>query len=886
MKTERMIPVSTYRVQLNESFTLAQLEEILDYLEQSGITTIYASPIFDAVPGSMHGYDGICPHRINPAIGTLDDFRRVSASLKTRGMTWVQDIVPNHMALHPGNAWLMDALERGPLSPWYHFFDIDWEYPDPALHGRLMVPFLDTSLPEAITAKQVQFTCTADGFKMSCGELLFPLSAPAYEVLLNAIEHMPTPVRELLVQLQQEMKLPLASEEWALRKQALLHKWLATDELTRLLEQVNHHEALLALLLEQQYYLFTYWKEVAHKINYRRFFTVNGWITLKMEERWVFDTWHLLLQELYHEGLIQGLRIDHIDGLLDPAIYVRRLRETFGQKCYIIAEKILEENETLPQSWGLNGTTGYDFLSDVNGLLTNINGNEKISRFYRSHFPELAKYQQLVLNKKTMILQTQMGGEWNNLVHLLFHHRLAEKSVDQQKLKAALGLIMAGMPVYRIYPESWPLSAGEIAILEEALHTALQRAPALEEELGLIRSWWQEDYEHPAASLKFLKRLMQFTGPLTAKGVEDTVFYVYNALLSHNEVGDTPARHKCAPVTFHERCQQRLLQYPATLNATATHDTKRGEDARIRLNVLTLLPDLWIQQVQQWHARTQPFRDQFPDGIVPAGNDEYFIYQSIIAGFPGHDDPDSDFLPRLSSYIIKALRESKDHSNWSSPDEAYESRCLAFIAYLFAPENNLIGSLYALINKIDQHAATYSLSQLLLKLTAPGIPDTYQGCERWDFSFVDPDNRRPVNYIDRMNMLSLIQELEQDDPAALMKLLKANRHHAWEKFYVFVKALQFRKSHARLFHTGAYIPVAPEQEQVIAFMRQYEDNCCLVVAPLLKNDTAALTTLRISEGMPAQWWNIFTGEVITAANGQLPLAMLEQFPVAMLIAIS
>ncbi|WP_436490418.1 malto-oligosyltrehalose synthase [Chitinophaga sp. ARDCPP14] len=883
MKTDTTYPLSTYRIQFNDAFTFAHLEEILDYLQQLGITTIYASPIFDAVPGSLHGYDGIHPHRINPAIGTLDDLRRISAALKQRGMTWIQDIVPNHMALHPGNAWLMDTLERGPSSPWYHFFDIDWEYRDPQLHGRLMVPFLDRPLPQAITEKQIAFTADTEGFKFDTGGLQFPLSATAYDILLDAFDDLHPQIYECLLTLKQNSRLPLSPEDWSAQKQRLFTGLLQTTILNTFLEQVNNHEALLTLLLEQQYYLFTYWREVEQRINYRRFFTVNGLLTLRMEDKQVFDTWHKFLHELYQEGLIQGLRIDHIDGLMEPAMYVRRLRERFGDNCYIIAEKILAEGESLPENWHLDGATGYEFLSDVNHLLTNHWGDEKISRFYRALFPGLAKYRQLVQNKKTMILQTQLSAEWDNLVHLLFQYQLAPKNTDRQKLKAALGLWMVCMPVYRVYPEIWPLPENDIHILEEALTAAAQRVPALTEEFTLIRSWWEEDFEKPAVALKFLKRLMQFTGPLTAKGVEDTVFYVYNALLSHNEVGDSPAGYKCTPATFHERSIKRQELFPGSLNATATHDTKRGEDARIRLNVLTLLPDLWIQQVQQWHAMNSIFREE----TAPAQNDEYFIYQSIIAGFPENNDPGEDFITRLSDYLIKALRESKEHSNWTAPDEAYENSCLHFIQRLFSPDHGFLESLRIFMEKINQHAPIYSLSQLLLKITAPGIPDIYQGCELWDFSFVDPDNRRPVNYLNRINMLSLMQQLEEDDPAALIKLLKENRHFAWEKLFVAAKALQFRKAHAALFQQGDYLPLSGDQDPLIAYARQHEQDICLVIAPLLNADNnMGQRWLVLDNNMPQQWRNIFTGERITTENGKLPLALLDRFPVALLEMVS
>ncbi|SEW44057.1 malto-oligosyltrehalose synthase [Chitinophaga arvensicola] len=878
MKTDTNLPLTTYRIQFNETFTFRHLEEILDYLQQLGITTIYASPIFDAVPGSMHGYDGINPHRINPAIGTLEDLRRISASLQQRGMSWVQDIVPNHMALHPGNAWLMDALERGPVSPWYHFFDIDWEHHDPRLHGRLMIPFLGQPLTEAIAAKQIRLAVSENGFVIDAAGMSFPLSAPAYDILLDAFEELQPEIKALLQQLKHDIHLHLPAAEWQQRKQALFAGHTPDD----FLAQVNHHEALLHLLLEHQFYLLTYWRETEQQLNYRRFFTVNGLITLRMEDKAVFDTWHRFLLELYGEGLIQGWRIDHIDGLLEPAMYIRRLREAFGEDCYIIAEKILAEGESLPGDWKLNGTTGYEFLADVNHLLTNTLGEEKISRFYRGQFPELAKYGQLVQQKKTMILQTQLGAEWDNLVWLLFQYQLAPRQTDRQKLKAALGLWMVCMPVYRIYPESWPLPPGDVSVLETALALAADHAPALSEEFRLLHTWWQEDYERPSVALKFLKRMMQFTGPLMAKGVEDTVFYVYNALLSHNEVGDAPVGHHCSPAAFHERSIRRQQQFPGALNTTATHDTKRGEDARIRINMLTLLPDTWIQQLQQWHE----MNSSFGEAALPAKNDEFFIYQSIIGGYPENEDLSEDFIQRLSDFLIKALREAKERSNWAAPDEDYENTCLAFIQRLFDPSHTFIESIRAFMEKIHPRAAQYALSQQVLKITAPGVPDIYQGCELWDFSFVDPDNRRLVDYISRMNMLSLLQQQEQEDRVALFKLLTENRRLGWEKMFVVSKALAFRKANGALFQQGDYIALSGQQDPLIAYARQYGNDQCIVLAALPEEVVFEQRYLLLDSAFQGQWQDIFTGESIGAVDGKLPLALLDRFPVALLKKIS
>lgn len=880
METDRFFPLSTYRLQFNEQFTFAQLEEILDYLEQLGISTIYASPIFSAVPGSMHGYDGVDPHRINPAIGTLEDLRRISASLKKRGMSWIQDIVPNHMALHPDNTWLMDVLERGPASPYYNFFDIDWQHHDPQLNGRLMIPFLGETLEEAIKSKQVCLVAGENGISVEAAGLRFPLSVPGYAFLLNKSKEHPPEIVDLLGKVGREAQQSPDLESWRQNKQALFADKKTRQTLSSILEPVNEAPDFLAVLLEEQYYILTHWKETDKRLNYRRFFTINGLITLRMEDQQVFDVWHRFVHQLYEEGIIQGLRIDHIDGLMDPGEYVGRLRKLFGDKCYIIAEKILAEGEELPQNWGLDGTTGYEFLAHVNHLLTRHLGKETIDRFYRTQFPALAKYERVVREKKVAILQTQLAADWENLVRLLFQYGLAPENAHRQKVKEALGLIMASMPVYRLYPQNWPLSAPEQEVLEFAVARAKQFAPALSEEFELFCSWWKAAAEKPEMALKFLKRLMQFTGPLTAKGVEDTVFYVYNALLSHNDVGDSPSGVKCSPAQFHAWCLQRQLAFPGSLNTTTTHDTKRGEDGRMRLNTLTMLPDLWIQQVQLWHAMNSSLKTDH----APSENDEYLIYQSVISGWPGQDKLNGDFINRLSDYVIKALRESKEHTDWVTPNEEYEQHCLNFVKGLFAPDHEFISSVICFMEKVQQRAPQLSVAQLLIKLTAPGVPDIYQGCELWDFSFVDPDNRRPVDYKERMDILSTVKKVEEDG-IALKELLNEKREEAWEKLYVCYKTLAFRKQHADLFREGDYVALSKDEDTVMAYARQQNEKICIVIVslPVLGQHDH----LELPGGIvTTRWRNIFTGAIISSENGKLPLTELESFPVALLEPVS
>jgi malto-oligosyltrehalose synthase len=879
-------PVSTYRVQFNEAFTFKDLENNLEYLHELGITTIYASPVFEAAPGSTHGYDVTDPHKVNPAIGTLEEWRVLGSKLQALGMSWIQDVVPNHMSLDPANHRLMDVLERGPLSPYYHYFDIDWEYPDPAVKGKLMLPFLGKPLQECLAEKEIKMAPAADGWRLGTDYLQLPLSARAYDILMAALQPGEGDIKQLLCGLKKSVLKHYVPEEWQQRKKDLFN---AVDkaQLAQLAQRVNQQPALLKALLDNQYYAFHYWRDAETKINYRRFFTVNGLICLRMEDEKVFDEYHTFLHQLYREGLIQGLRIDHIDGLYAPGTYIKRLRKLFGNECYIIAEKILAGNETMPRDWELQGSTGYEFLGDVNQLLTDQLGMEMIARFYRSHFPELAKYERLAVSKKQLILTTQMAGEWDNLVDYAYQLGVIPPVLDREEFKEALGLFMVHLPVYRIYLEHKPLSTRDLSLLEYAVHGAYRTEPALTRVFEMIRSWWLQN-RHNTSVLRFLQRVMQFTGPLTAKGVEDTVFYVYNALISHNEVGDAPEGCRCSLALFHERAVNKYRHRPLSMNATATHDTKRGEDGRIRLNALTLHPHQWIHQVQHWHAMNKVYSTDIDEITAPDLNDEYFIYQSVIAGYPADGVITESFIKRLSDYFIKVLREAKVHSNWSAPNEAYEKASLHFIEQLFAAGSSFPHSVHAFFEKVGEHAAVYSLTQTLVKITAPGIPDIYQGCELWDLSFVDPDNRRPVDYGLRKHQLSVLKEASQQGMPQLLSFLEERRMEGLEKMYVTWKSLQLRRAYPELFTKGEYLPIyADNGHAVIAYARRYHDQWCVVVAPLLAacrhGEDKVKRRITLPAGAPGEWRNVFTGEQVMVKEGKLPADIADRFPVALLI---
>ncbi|WP_157306865.1 malto-oligosyltrehalose synthase [Chitinophaga tropicalis] len=827
-------PIATYRLQLHAGFTFADLQDILEYLHTLGISTIYASPIFKSAPGSMHGYDVTDPHSINPAIGSIEELRAIRSWLQEHNMTWLQDIVPNHMAFHPSNARLYDVMERGPLSPYYEYFDIDWQHPDSELAGKLMTPFLGQSAEACIEVGEIRLAVTDQGLAVQYFDTSFPLSISAYDVLQSAITSSDAlPIQRLLDELYQQAMTGIPLKVWDRVKQRLIAQH---PLLPGFIEKVNSDKQLLSNILQQQYYHLCSWRTADHKINYRRFFTVNELIAVRMELPAVFEEYHKLVHSLYREELIQGLRIDHIDGLYDPEGYIDQLRRLFGSNCYIIAEKILENQESLPSSWAIQGSSGYEFLSFTNHLLTSKKGEEQLVKFYHSMLPSSGSYQDIVYEKKRYILERYMSGELDNLVRYIYTLKLADARINRELLKEALALFMICLPVYRLYPSS-----------DEILRTTFARMRSMnreaEEEIMLLESFWEEDRQ------LFLRRLMQFTGPLTAKGVEDTTFYVYNALLSHNEVGDSPV----STVNFHQRLAARQQYTPESLNTTSTHDTKRGEDGRLRLNMLSLFPDQWKELVSQ---RREP-------NIDP--NDEYFIYLSIIAGFPADGVVTPEFVERLQQYMVKALREGKVNSSWSAPDTEYEEACTNFIQQ--APFEEML----PFIGQLNQHAFIASLAQALIKITAPGIPDIYQGCELWDYSYVDPDNRRPVNYTLRKQYLSSL--IQQEKQGTVLAYITENRSLGMEKLFVTWKALTFRRTHPQIFLQGDYLPLQVSTPDVIAYARVHRHLWVVVVVPLPGfRDTAFTVSLPLDA--PVEWKNVFTGEEVSQIGfGKFPVGL-------------
>lgn len=888
-------PSSTYRVQLNSKFTLNQLRGIIPYLHHLGVSAIYASPITKAVSGSMHGYDVTDPDEINPEIGTLEELREIAGQLAALNMTWLQDIVPNHMAFSCDNKRLMDVLERGERSPYYMYFDISWDHTEKAKRGKVMLPVLGNEQTLCIQDKELTLQWTPEGPAIVYFDQQFPVAPGIYEYLLP-VNH---PIwRTHVDSLYGLWTAPL--KEWTSHKQQLLDAVNADADVMQYLQQrireINNSHKELVKWLSCQHYILDHWKQADTAMNYRRFFAVNSLISLKAEDPRVFSDYHRFIHSLYKEKLIQGVRIDHIDGLCNPRAYVHELRKLLGDDCYIIAEKILEYHEEIPQNWELQGTSGYEFLAFTNQLLTDAEGGEAIREFYQGWIENPLPYEDMVFEKKFSFLNASLGGEWERLVTELESLQLLQGvAYSRDRLKKALGIWMAAFPVYRIYPSAFPVEEREMQVVRRAFAIAGVKAPDCIEELEALQTVFESngDPARDARKMKFIMRLMQFTGPLAAKGVEDTTFYVYNPLISHNEVGDAPAQLGVDVEDFHRKMQARQLANPLSLNTTSTHDTKRGEDARMRINVLADLSTEWISIVQQWHRINTSVCAEAGLQLTPSRNDEYFIYQSLIGSYPLQEGISDSFLERSKDFIIKALREAKVHTTYTEANSDYENACVVFMQGILR-NDMFMRSFLPFLQKIAPIAAIYSLVQVVVKCTAPGIPDFYQGSELWDTSYVDPDNRRDVDYAWRASLLHSLIEKEQPNTSELMKWMELNRLDGVEKLFAVSRLLPFRKKNPELFAEGAYLPLKTVNgdRKVVAYARQYRNKWAITIVPVgiaraeqqkLIHPVWDKVAVELPEEAPAIWRDIFTGREIRRENGLLLLhQVFASFPVAVL----
>lgn len=882
---ETYYPVSTYRLQFNRDFTLKDAEEILPYLHRLGVKTIYASPIFQAVRGSSHGYDVTNPLKLNPEIGNEAGLTNLIEKAHSFGMGWLQDIVPNHQAFSVENPWIYDVLEKGEQSQYYHYFDILKDHPDENLHSRLMLPFFGKPVDQLVDDQELSITFGEQGFSLNYYENKYPVSVPGYRLLLNKNpkEACPLIVSEFLE------KADLHRNFDGLKKR-LIEAYSESPE-TKIyvddcLSVVNNCASDLKELVGTLYYYPSFWKDTEEKINYRRFFTINGLIGVNVQHVDVFNKTHQLIKQCVDLNKLNGLRVDHIDGLFNPTEYLESLRKLAGENTYTVVEKILEKDEELPENWPIEGSTGYDFLALVNNLLTNPEKGAEFYSYYNEWIDQNKDFDTIFYQKNRFILYHRLKGELDNLTReCLSIDCFLKLDPDGQALKAAIGEFLIFCPVYKIYHAPSRFSENEKREVGRVILKAIKKNSTNENTLNALLDLFLlkiEGSDQETAKIdQFFRHCMQFTGPLMAKGIEDTAFYSYNPFICHNEVGDSPGYFGIRTQEFHQYMQERPEKQPLTMNAISTHDTKRGEDARARLNVLSDIPERWMEVTRQWRKMNREYK-QFDGGQeIPTPNDEYFIYQALCAHLPMNTEIDSTFKQRLQDYLVKAMREAKENSSWSDPDEYYEQETLRFVKTILEHNNKFSDSLKTFLKTVIPHGVINSVSQLILKNTVPGVPDTFQGTEYWNLSFVDPDNRRPVNYKKLNDNLSSIIESFGKDAAGFAS-------DCWEKFingrmkhWVTWLTLQERRQFENLFLKGDYLPlkvVGDHARHVIAFYRHYRMEHLLVVLPL---NTASLqedfnwegTWVECPDDLPEKWENRLTKKVIES-NGKIAVSEL------------
>lgn len=942
---EKRVPISTYRLQFNRLFGFNDARRLLPYLADLGIDTIYASPIFRARPGSSHGYDIVDHNELNPDLGSAGDFDLLADAVRKRGMGWIQDIVPNHMAFHKDNRVLMEVLRIGEMSAFYDCFDIDWEHPDPRFTGTVMAPFLDRPYRECLDRGDLEIRLAESGLFVAYKQHAFPLNIADYEIVFTLrfdeyYEHSPkgVGVRDLLkaasalkwLDAEQGLACRARVEEiiadiWNLYKEdEIVREFI--DEKVRFLkkEELDH-------ILSRQRYTLCCWRDTGYAVNYRRFFDVNGLIALRTRSLNALWLTHELVGRLIKSDFITGLRIDHIDGLRDPASYLGWLRVDIGN-VYTVAEKILARGENL--RWlTADGTTGYDFLNTLNGIFC-FTGNEKhFDRIYREFTGCDRDPADIEYEKKKLVMNANLRADLDNLARwfaeALSRREDAEEPAeipDPDRLREALVETLAELQVYRTYVSPEEQSWHDGTPLAGAIGRAEARNPHLQTELRLLaavlmgmprltggmgtesemlkfvkREWGMSPVKAGGTGrMNFTMTLQQYTGAVMAKGFEDTFLYVYNCLLSLNEVGGDPIAFGTDLAEFHAFNLSRSASHPHSMNATATHDTKRGEDVRARINVLSEIPDEWEEKVKRWGQLNAPKKAKRDKEEVPDSNDEYALYQTIIGSYPFESSNLASYRFRLSRFVRKAAREAKVHTGWRDPDAAYENGFAGFAETILTPAdgNEFLDDFLPFQRRIAHYGALNSLSQTLIKICAPGVPDFYQGTEVWDFNLVDPDNRRPVDYVSRTIVLDWIMRGMAHNPEATIRECLENIGDGRVKMLLIQRALAARTVNPYLFRKGSYIELevaGKHADHVIAFARSEQGAFAICIVPRFMTGVVGEgefphglevwgdTAVKLPPGAPRRWRDAISGLRVLGSGAVSVGEALRSFPVSLLM---
>ncbi len=951
------LPSATYRVQLNHLFTFDQAKDVVAYLAALGISDVYASPFLMARPGSLHGYDVTDHSRLNPEIGDEESLSRFSSELQQHGMGLLVDVVPNHMCIsHPSNRWWWDVLENGPSSPFARYFDIDWQPPKEELTNRVLLPILGDQYGRVLENREIQATYDQGQFDVTIYHTPLPLAPRTWTMILEPaaakLRDKLDPANPHLAELESiitalnhlpghtetdDAKIRERQREKEIVKRRLSELVAASAEANEAIQssllEINgqrgdpHSFDRLERLLDSQAYRLSYWRVAMDEINYRRFFDINDLAAIRPEDPEVFSAVHALIFNLVKRGHVSGLRVDHPDGLFEPEKYFRFVQDACsvqdgaaGQRtCYVIAEKILMRNEALRSSWAIEGTTGYDFLNLVNGLFVDRRKEKAFHLLHRRFTAWADEFPDLAIDSKRLILQVAMSSELNVLARKL--DRISEqhrwsRDFTLESLRDALREVLATFPVYRTYARSDDLEMDpedrrQVLI---AIRDAKRRNPAISESVFdfiksvlLLEHSDGLDSRQRAERQNFVMRFQQLTAPVMAKGLEDTSFYRYYPLASLNEVGGSPGRFGVSISSFHRRMAIRQQLWPHTMNATSTHDTKRSEDVRARINVLSEIPRDWSLAIRRWNHMNRECKTKLEGLIAPDNNEEYLFYQTLVGTWPLAEmsaDDHSLYVRRIQAYMQKALHEAKLHSSWINPNAEYDKAVEDFVENTLkrSPENAFLDDFRQFQGPIARAGMWNALSQLLLKIVSPGIPDFYQGSELWSFNLVDPDNRQPVDYQLRREMAAKLRRESEGNPAALVCRLANNPCDGGIKLYVTSCALRFRREHPELFAEGNYLPVGSQGSRanhVVALARTYRGKTVVAVAGrfFLRlcnshnvpwGDVWSNTSLVLPRKIAARSFReVFTGQAIDAEqqdeNSLLPLGKIfAQCPVALL----
>jgi (1->4)-alpha-D-glucan 1-alpha-D-glucosylmutase len=827
-------PTSTYRLQFRDGMTLEKAADLAPYFAALGISHLYASPLFAAVPGSTHGYDVVSFAEIDPAIGGSEGFNALAAALDRQGLGLILDFVPNHMGASPFNPWWRDVLEWGQESDYREHFDIDWAAP------KLIVPALGEPYGEAL--QQGRFGLALDdrdgGITLTYHDLRLPLTPPSYGRILARIEAEPFPeLARRFAAARPETATPAKEELATLARDAAVRPKLDEAIAAAVADHVALHD-----LHEAQVWRLSYWRAARERLTYRRFFEIADLVGMRVERPRVFDDVHALLKALIADGCVHGVRIDHIDGLADPRTYLDRLQETIGREepSFLLVEKIRGPGEVLRPSWPVAGTTGYEFIEALAGLFVDPQNAPAMTEAYEAFLGRPVDYTAMVRETKRRILVRNLAGELEflrDLAQAFAERDPSTRDYGADSLRRAIVESAAALPVYRTYVNVAGPDETDRAIIGAAAD-AVKASREVEDEgavhfIARLLTLDLPDPETQAAALVFAARFQQTTGSVMAKALEDTVFYRYNRLIALNEVGGDPNRFGAPVEAFHRAMQARLAQQPFGLSATGTHDTKRGEDARARLYCISEMPGEWSAAVSGWSGMLEKHRGEIDGAAVPEAEIEWLFYQALAGAWPADLQVDdaaelAALTARMDAYIVKAVREAKLRTSWGVPARDYEKKVAHFVQAALSHQD-FLKDFRRRCAPLFLAGAVNSLSQLAIKLAAPGVPDIYQSTELWDLSLVDPDNRRPIDFETRREVLD---ETGTAAPEALLEDWRSGR----AKMRLLKAGLTFRRDHPRLFGEGEYLRLeiaGGAAEHLIAFARRHEEEWLFVAATRL-----------------------------------------------------